>query len=65
MDGQPRSGDGSWAYGWQPMANCLNLTRTLIADWLRDNEDINPSGCIEMWETTQRTDARTGRKMVK
>ena len=46
-DGQPRSGDGSWAYGWQPMANCLNLTRTLIADWLRENPDIDPSGSIE------------------
>ena len=23
-DGQPRSGDGSWTYGWQPMANCLH-----------------------------------------
>ena len=46
-EGQPRSGDGSWAYGWQPMANCLNLTRTLIADWLRDNRDIDPQGCIE------------------
>ena len=46
-DGQPRSGDGSWAYGWQPMANCPNLTRTLIADWLRDIRDIDPNGCIE------------------
>ena len=46
-NGQPISGDGSWAYGWQPMANCLNLRRTLIADWFRDNRDINPNACIE------------------